>query len=86
MPRSKVLLTFELLDYEIVDAARNDMSIHTSGYPVHIDILEVLQNPFEGRSVEIINPPRAIKQVYRLRVVVQEHLLLQRHAKCRYYH
>lgn len=69
-----------------MDAARNDMGIFTSCYSVHVNILEVLQNPFEGGSVEHFNPPRTIKQAYRLREVMKRHLLLQRHAKCRYHH
>jgi len=85
-PRSKVLLTFEFLDYNIMDATRNDMSIVTSCHSVYINLLEVLQDPFEGRSVELSDPPGTIKPAYRLWEIVQQYLLLQRHAKSRYYH
>lgn len=86
MPRSKVLLTSEVLNYEIMNVARNNMSIFTSCYSVHVNILKVLQNPFEGDNVELFNPPRTIKQAYRLREIMKKHLLLERHAKCRYHH
>lgn len=86
MPRSKILLISEVLNYEIMDAARNNMSIFTSCYSVHVNILEVLQNSFEDGSVELFNLSRTIKQAYRLREIIKKHLLLQRYAKCRYHY
>lgn len=70
MSRSKVLLIFELLNNEIMDAVRNDVGMFFSRYSINVDSLKVLLSPFECLIVELSNPSRTIKQAYGLIVVM----------------
>jgi len=75
MSQSKILLIFKVLNYKIIDVARNNIDIFTSCYSIYVNILKVLQNLFEDNSVKLFNLSRTIKQAYRLRKIIKKHLL-----------